>query len=57
MQISLSFLDMTPTETVDPVWPTLDPVRQHEIVTMLARLIVKAATQDATRVVDEAHDD
>ena len=50
MQTLMSFVETLPTETVEPVWPTLDPDHKDAIVMMLARLIAKAAVRNEASV-------
>lgn len=57
MQILMSFLETPPTETVEPVWPTLDPAVRDGIVTALARLIAKAAARNRVRSDVEVRDE
>lgn len=57
MQILMSFLETRPTETVEPVWPTLDPAERDGIVTALARLIAKAAAHSQVGVDAEVRDE
>jgi hypothetical protein len=56
VQLLMSFV-APPPETVEPVWPTLDPVQRDEIVTALARLIAKAAMSNVVGVVEEEERD
>jgi hypothetical protein len=57
VQILMSFLETPPTKVVEPVWPTLDPADRDEIVTVLARLIVKAIAQTQISVGAEVRDE
>lgn len=60
VQILMSFLETKPTkpaETVEPVWPTLDPANRSEIVAALARLIAKAAAPREVGVDQEVRDE
>lgn len=57
MQILMSFLETRPTETVEPVWPTLGPDEKDEIVMVLARLIAKAAARNEVGVDQEVRDE
>ena len=57
MQLLMSFLETLPGESVDPVWPTLDPGQKDEIVTALARLIAKAVDPEQDNVGAEVCDE
>ena len=60
VQILMSFLETKPTEpveSVEPVWPTLDPANRDEIVAALARLIAKAVAPNEVGVAQEVHDE
>jgi hypothetical protein len=57
VQTLMSFLETKPADAVEPVWPTLDPASRSEIVTMLARLIAKAAVRNEIGVDKEARDE
>ena len=57
MQLLMSFLETLPAESVEAVWPTLDPTQKHEIVTTLARLIAKAVDRGESGVDAEVRDE
>ena len=61
MQMLLSFAQ-EPSNKPEPspnVWPTLDPEQRSETLTILARLLAKAAAQGARPIElrKEQHDD